>query len=345
MGPDTTLNNIKSHFRKGYQMQIANSALKIDEKRAVEGIEKYIQKLVAERSAKGVLIGLSGGVDSALLATLAVRALGKERVHVSYLYDRDSEKDSERKARLMADWLGLELEIQDIEPTMKEKRIYAPLIMQLSAISGFTSRHFINNSYRLLFAETPFMSSLRQGKFEGHWFKKLVYNFTVRHIAAGFNARHICRREFLEKRAKDQNLILLGAANRSECLVGWFVKDGIDDLPLSPLMGLYKTQIRQIAIYLGLPSEIQNQVPSPDMMKGITDEFAMGISYNRIDIIMDGMDRGLIDEEMISAGVTMKEISRVREMNHLSDWKRKSKHTEPPVDGGVRGGLRVALGR
>ncbi len=185
------------------------------------------------------------------------------------------------------------------------------------------------------------MSTLRQGKFGGRRLKKLVYNLTVRHIEAGFNARHIYRREMLEKRAQDQNWLLLGAANRSECLVGWFVKDGIDDLPFSPLMGLYKTQIRQLAAYLGIPSEVQKQVPSPDMMKGIGDEFAMGVTYSNIDIILDGMDRALSDDEIIASGVTRREIYLVREMNRLSVWKRESEHDKPPGDGGVRGGFRV----
>lgn len=322
-------------------MPSASPLLRIDESRAAKAIEGYIRNLVHKRSARGVLIGLSGGLDSAVLSALAVRASGKDLVHVAYLFDRDSEPESERMARLVADWLGLGLEVQDIEPAMREKRIYTPLIMRISPLSGFATRQLINNSYRLLFAESPFMSTLRQGKFDGHMLKKLVYNLTVRHIEAGFNARHIYRREILEKRAQDQNWLLLGAANRSECSVGWFVKDGIDDLPFSPLTGLYKTQVRQLAACLGIPSEVQNQIPSPDMMKGITDEFAMGITYSKIDTILDGVDRGLPDEEMIASGVTKEEICLLREMNRLSTWKRESEHDEPPVDGGVRGGFRV----
>lgn len=321
-------------------MPSANKLLKIDESRAAESIEKYIQNLLDKYSAKGVLIGLSGGIDSAVLSALTVRALGKDLVHVSFLYDRDSEKESEHKARLVANWLGLELETQNIEPPIHKKRTYAPLIMRVSTLSRFVNRYFINNSYRLIFAESPFISALRQGKFDGHKLKEMVYNFTIRHIEAGFNARHIYRREILEKKVKDQNWLLLGAANRSEYLVGWFVKGGIDDLPLSPLMGLYKTQVRQLAAYLGIPSEIQSQIPSPDMMKGITDEFALGINYSKIDIILDGIDRGLRDEEIIAAGVNMEEISQVREMNHFSIWKRGSEHADPPVDGSVKGDFR-----
>lgn len=323
-------------------MRRADALLEIDESRVADAIEKHIRDLLDQCSARGILIGLSGGLDSAVLATLAVRAVGKELVHVSYLYDRDSEKESEQKAGLTADWLGLELEVQNIEPEMHRRRIHGPQIMRLGGFCGSVGRRIAHNWYRLMFAESPFVSTLRQGKFNGHTLKESIFDHTVRHIEDGFNARHVYRREILEKRAKDKNWLLLGAANRSEFLVGWFVQGGIDDLPLSPLMGLYKTQVRQLAVYLKIPLEIRNQIPSPDMMRGITDEFTMGISYSKIDIILDSMERGLSDEEMIAAGVTRKEISLVHEMNRLSVWKRESEHDQPPVDGGVSGGLRAS---
>ncbi len=327
------------------QMSPAGSPLKIDEQRTAAAIQNHIRNLVEEHSARGVLIGLSGGLDSALLTALAVRALGKESVNVSYLCERDSERESESKARLVADWLGLELEVRNIEPAMRENHIYAPLIMRIIALSHFVNRYLLNGSYRWLCGESPFVSTLRRDVFDSRKFKRRIYNSSVRHIEAAFNARHICRRQILERQAKDSNWLLLGAANRSEYLVGWFVRGGIDDLPLSPLMGLYKTQIRQLAAYLGVPPEIQEQTPSPDMIKGINDESALGISYTKIDIVLDGTDCGLSDEEIIAAGVAEREITLVRKMNRLSSWKRGSEHANPPVDGGAGGDVRMACPR
>lgn len=319
------------------EMSLTSHPLKIDASRAAEKIQKYIQNLVQKHSVRGVLIGLSGGLDSAVLATLAVRALGSDFVHVAYLYDRDSEKQSEHRARLVADGLGLDLEVRSIEPMLRENHIYAPLIMRITPLSRFVNRYLLNGLFRLLCAETPFLLTLRRDGFGRHKFRKLIYNSGIRHIEAGFNARHVCRRQILERRAKEHNLLLLGAANRSEYLLGWFVKGGIDDLPLSPLLGLYKTQVRQLAAHLGVPSEVRNQVPSPDMMKGISDESALGMSYAKIDLILDCTDRGLPEREIFALGVTRRETSHVREMNRLSAWKRASEHAEPPVEGGVGG--------
>jgi len=299
-----------------------NSLLTIDAKYVAKSIEADIQRLADTNSAKGVIIGLSGGIDSAVLATLAVQALGTEKVHVFYLYDRDSEKKSRQRAKLAADWLGIELTLHDITPEMRKNGLYSSVIMRLTALSGFINCCLNTCLHRLFFRELPFLSTLRRASPRSSKIGNLFYECTTGKVEAAFNARHIYRRKFLEQQAKERNCLVLGAANRSECLVGWFVKDGIDDMPFSPLNHLYKTQIQQLASYLHLPPGIQNQQPSPDMVKGVTDETAIGITYADLDIILHGLDNNLSDEQIIAAGATADQISHVRTMNKLSTWKR-----------------------
>ena len=295
----------------------------IDAELEAEKIERHIRELLDVNSAEGVCIGLSGGIDSALVATLAVRAIGRERVCGYYLFDRDSSKESRAKANLMADWLGVELKQHDITPEMRKMGIYSPLVMKLTGVCAFVNRRLNSRLNNLLYSESFFMSTLRRGGFNGSKIRRFLYNCTVGSVEAAFNARHIYRRRFLEQEAKAKNRLVLGAANKSESMVGWFVKGGIDDMPFSPIIGLYKTQVRQLAEYLNLPDEIRNQVPSPDMMKGLTDESAMGITYDRLDIILDCIDRGMSDEEIAARGVREKDVRLVRTMNSLSQWKRE----------------------
>jgi len=325
-------------------MQSPDEVLKIDQKRAAASIEGYINKLKAKHSAQGILMGLSGGVDSALLAALTVRAVGKECCHVYYLPDRDSDASGARMAHLVADWLGLDLKVRNFESIMRKRKVYSPLIMKASVFSRSINRRFLNGINRNLFGESAFLSTLKDGagEFTGNFIKRLFFKATVMHVENGFNARHRYRREFLEKVANEEGLLLLGAANRSEGAVGWFVKDGVDDLPVMPLLGLYKTQIWQLAGYVGIPEQVVEQIPSPDMAKGITDEFAMGISYRKVDLVMDGTDRGLTDQEIMDLGITQKELKLVRDLHKYSAWKRETEHEIPPVDGGVKGGYRVA---
>lgn len=287
-----------------------------------ESIEAHIQKLLDINWAKGVIIGLSGGIDSAVLTALAVRALGAERVYAYHLFDRDSERDSRRNAQLIADWLGIELKLHNIDPAMHKRHVYAPPIMQIISLSGLINRWLTTKLHRIFNSESPFMLSLRKDSFNGNKLKKFLYNNTIRHIEESFNARHIYRRRFLEKRAKEHNWLVLGAANRSECMVGWFVKGGIDDMLFSPLNHLYKTQVRQLATYLAVPSEIQDQIPSPDMLKGIDDEVAIGIDYPTLDTILHGLENNLPDKQIISLGATIEQVSHVRRMHKLSNWKR-----------------------
>lgn len=319
-----------------------NVNLTIDAQLTVQLIEAYLQELVKSQQSDGLLLGLSGGIDSSVLLTIAVRAVGKERVHASFLYDRDSEKASEKKARIMANWLDIKLDIADISPAMKKKNIYAPLIMKLIPYSSLFNR-LIQHSYRFINGEVPFKTSLKIGSHasEGSWIKHLMYNFTIRHIDRGFAERHIYRREVLNTKATQENLILIGAANRSEFEVGWFVKDGVDDLPVQPMTGLYKTQVWQLASYLKLPDEIQNQLASPDMMFGITDEFGIGHNYRKLDVILDTMEREKTDGEMVNHGISKADIEDVRELMLYSEWKRNSLHETPPVQGGVDGNVRL----
>ncbi|MCW8329888.1 NAD(+) synthase [Photobacterium sp. SDRW27] len=310
--------------------------LDIDARKVVEEIKFYISKLADDQNKSCVVLGLSGGIDSAVLVTLIARSIGPERVKAYFLKDRDSEKESEVNARKMADWLGVDLKVQDISPVMEEKGIYTPLIMRLSTMAPSLNR-FLLRMYLLIFRETPFISSLKAGceHVQRNLLNRMIYKLLTVHLEKSFIARHIYRREVIEKAATDLNGLVLGAGNCSEFLVGWFVKGGIDDLPIQPMRGLYKSQIWQLAEYLELPLKIRRQVPSPDMMRGITDEFGIGMHYRRLDEILDYIDRGMNDSEIHACGVTDKEIKYVHDIRRFSDWKRSSSHIKPPVSGGA----------
>ena len=316
--------------------------LRIDEKRTIERFVDYLQDLSEKYATSDVLVGLSGGIDSSFLSTLAVNALGKDSVHLEYLYDQHSGHELRHNARLVSEWLGIELKERSIEPAMREAAVYAPFGMLVTSFSGLLNR-FLHQTYRLVYRETPFISSLRLGSAETSkaGLSKQGFRTIIRQPETGLNVRHQYRRQVLEEKSLERNWLLLGAANRTEWLVGWFVKDGIDDVPIQPLIGLYKTQVRQIAAFLGIPAEVQHQAPSPDMMRGITDEFALGLSYSKIDLILDYLDGGLTKEMLLNEGLLDREIHLVGEMNRLSHWKRGTAHTHPHIDGGISGGLRL----
>jgi NAD+ synthase len=315
--------------------------LRIDEERTVAAVSEYLHGLCARHSARGVLAGLSGGIDSAVLVALAARCFGGRSVHAMYLYDRDSERGLGANARRLAEWLGIELEAESIEPGPGEGGVYASWGMRITRRSPFINR-FLYRLYHVMAGETAFVSSLRAGGEEGERRpRRTALRLVDQYAEALFYARHRYRRQVLEAKASAQKWLLLGAANRSEWEVGWFVKDGVDDLPYQPLIGLYKTQVRQLGRYLGVPGQIREQAPSPDMMRGISDEYALGMSYSKIDVGLDYLAGGLSRGAVKAAGVTERELARIREMKELSRWKRRRMIAPSPVDGGRSGGLRT----
>jgi NAD+ synthase len=325
------------------RLEILNtSLLKIDGERAVEIIRIYLNDLLRQHSARGFLMGLSGGIDSAVLATLAAGATASAAVHAAYIFDRDNENESVTNARRVAEKLGIKLQETNFEPILNQMGIYASSPMQIARGSRTINRllHWV---CRLVLGEHPFMTSLRigSGELNENDFRSGFFKLTCQNVEAAFNLRHQQRRIILERQASENNLLLLGAANRTEWLTGWFVKEGIDDLPIQPLKGLYKTQIRQLASCLEVPENIIRQSPSPDMMRGITDEYAIGIRYHQLDLALDYLEGGIPDQDIKKMGITMKMIERVQEMKRLSSWKRTPTDEHIPVDGGPTSALRL----
>lgn len=295
----------------------------LDEKETCKNIEDHIRRWVNENKVNGVIMGLSGGIDSALLAALAVRALGKDKVSVYFLHDKNSEEDSMNKARLTAEWLGLNLNIGSIEKVMREKEKEAAFFKWLTTMPSFVLP-VISSLYYIVVGETPYITTLRKNEIRKGKLKRWVYDHIMDGVEKMFDGPCAERRVVLEKIAKEKNLLLIGSGNRSEDLIGWFTIDGVDNMPCSPIKCLYKVQVYKISEYLGVPDAILKRKPSADVLKGANDALALGMDYDKIDVILHGIENKLKDEDIMKHGVTIPEIKRVRNIYHLSAWKRKA---------------------
>ena len=230
--------------------------LAINPEKVSSVIVSFLQKKVTEHNKDGIVLGLSGGIDSTVLATLAAEATGHSKVYALHLFDRDSQSKFLEYARRVADRLKINFEIRDISSSIRERGTYEPLIMRAILVSRALNKLIVHLSrllYSLFFRESHYVLSLKRGDPVKRKANKTVYDGVVDIIEGGFNIRHICRREIMEDYALERNLLLVGAANKSESLVGWFVKDGVDNLPIEPLLGLYKNQVRQLARFLNVP--------------------------------------------------------------------------------------------
>jgi NAD+ synthase len=296
-------------------------------------INFLIEKLNDQR-ANGILIGLSGGIDSAVLTTIALRAVGPKHVFTLHLFDRDSQSKFLEHAKGLADKLGIHFEIRDITSLVEETGIYEwPVSGRIAILRGL-------NPLIIRLCKVFYYLMHR-----GHLGASMMNHTTVARsriirklssairfpIMRGFAIKHIVRRQVLEDYAAERNLLLVGAANRSEWLTGWFIKSGVDDLPIEPLHGLYKTQVYRLAYFLDVPSEIIDEPPSPDMFKGFSDETMIGASWEKIDRVLYILMKGLDKEIALVEGVTAGEFYRIKMRYELSHPKREGIRHYPSI--------------
>jgi NAD+ synthase len=327
-------------------MVVKSAYLAIDEERTLSAIGDYLAYLGDRSSTNRTLIGLSGGIDSAVLAATLVHLQGSQSLRAIYLFDRDSSDELARNARLVAEGLGIELETESIEAPMREKGLYDSPAMRITDLSPWFNR-FLVWAYSAWTGETPFLSTLKlgSGELDGRGRKGRSIPQVCVALEKAFNDRHIYRRQVLELKAQEEGLQPIGAANRTEWMTGWFVKGGVDDLPFQPLRGLYKTQVRQLARFLEVPEEVRSCAPSPDMRKGITDELGIGMSYHRLDIGLDFLGGGLPRQAVDAHKITTQELGYIGDLMHYSRWKRETEEKAFPADGGPGSDLRTDLNR
>ncbi len=305
-------------------MKSAKELLTIDARDTAERIENHIRHIVAENRVNGILMGLSGGLDSTVLVTLAVRALGKDKVCVYFLQDRNGEKDSINKARLVADGLGLKLNVGSIDAVMREKEKNAAFFKFISVLPPFVLP-LASSIYYIVVGETPYITTLRKAEPNKSKFRRWLYANVVDGLESMFDGPCAARRVVLEKIAKEKNLLLIGSGNLSEDLTGWFTIDGVDNMPHSPIMGLLKTQVWQLAEYLNIPEEVQKRKPSADVLRGADDTLALGMGFDKIDIVLHGIKHNIPDEEIVEYGLTKVQIEKVRNIYKMSAWKRSDR--------------------
>jgi NAD+ synthase len=313
-----------------------NEYMTIDCERIANNIVEFLrQKKIKERK-DGICLGISGGIDSATVATLATKAvIDPSMVYSLYLPNRDSQKKFRDNAKKLAEKLHINFEIIDLDSLPKEKAMYEPLIFKLLRISSFLNRLGVS-IYKSGHSIPRRRMARRDNYVETGLSGQNHFLTTFKNIASmlfsHFDSRHILRRQILEDYATERNLLLIGAANRTESFVGYFVKDGVDDVPIEVILGLCKNQVVQLATYLGIPTEIVKAAPSPDMLKGVRDEDVIGFSYDKLDKVAYVVEHGLPKEVAFGEGVTPDEFSNIVMLNQSSAWKRESKREFPSFD-------------
>lgn len=246
--------------------------------KAAEEIESFIQSFVQNSGFVGVVVGVSGGVDSALVVSLCTRALGKERVLGLILPDRDSAKESTRLALKLCRELGIEHEVISITSALRKLRVYR-LFPPAWLFPRKVQESYVKGKWQSL-SKDPYIDDLLDRG-----------NETFRKGLAYYRIKHRVRMCLLYFEAEKRNYAVAGCVNKTELMTGLYVKWGDNAADFEPISHLYKTQVVELARWLRIPSEIVERAPTPDLIPGITDEFVLGLSYADLDRILMKMEK------------------------------------------------------
>jgi len=239
----------------------------------VDALIDFIKGVAEDARCKGMVVGASGGLDSAVTAKLCADAVGAENVLNIFMPSAVTPAADHIATEKLSGLWETDHEVIDVQP----------------AIDAFAG---------MLDAGEP----LEKG------------NISAR-----------CRMLILYNRAKKLNYLVAGTTNRSEYMMGYFTKFGDGASDLSPIIGLYKTQVRQVAEIIGVPKEIIKKIPTAGLWEGQTDEGEMGITYHDLDIILNGITLGLPDDEIakdVRTGIS--KISEIRSRAAETEHKRKA---------------------
>jgi NAD+ synthase len=300
-------------------MLLDKNLLRIDAEKTTTRIVDFIRKENAEFGRKGIVVPLSGGLDSSVVAALCVKAVGSSQVIGLMLPERQGNPDAQKYAKKLSSALGIKTRTLPISRVLFALGAYRFL---LSFFPTKRLRDYIARKYMKSTDGNVLIDSI-QGSASS----------LRRKARAVINLKQRVRLVVLYKFAEENDLLVVGSANLSEDLVGLFVKFGIDDeADLMPLKNLFRTQILQLGEYLELPAEILKRPPNPDVIPGVEDKYLdmLGIPSGTVDLILYGITNGMpVEEIAVQLQVDRGKVEDVRKLVHLSEQMRF--HSLAPV--------------
>ena len=296
-------------------------ALCIDPAAASESIAARLRQIVAdELRARGAVVAMSGGVDSSVCAGLAVKALGPERVLGLILPERDS---SDRDLVLAEQWaieLGIEAITENISPILEAAGCYR---RRDEAIRRVVPDFGAGWQCKVGYGGGPAGGAklnvwyLTTRSPDGQTQRVRLTPEAYRGIVAATNFKQRVRKMLEYYHADRLRYAVVGTPNRLEYDQGFFVKNGDGSADLKPIAHLYKSQVYQLAAYLGIPSEIRQRPPTTDTysLQQSQQEFYFALPYAEMDVCLYGRNHGVPAAGVAEAvGLSAEAVERVYNM-------------------------------
>ena len=295
------------------------NTLKLDCARETEIVTRAIRELVLKQLRKhGVIVALSGGIDSSVVGALCTRALGKERVFGLLMPEKESSPETLELSRFVAEHLEIDMAHEDITHILDALGCYR---LRDEAIGEVIPEY--NPDYKCKIVLPNLMDGNKYRIFsvvaqspEGKEIKARLTHSAYLEIVAASNFKQRTRKMLEYYHADRLNFAVTGTPNRQEYDQGFFVKLGDGAADIKPIAHLYKTQVYQMAEYLGVPEEIRRRPPTTDTysLPQSQEEFFFSVSYDKMDLCLYGKNHSIAPADVASAtGLTTEQVHRVYE--------------------------------
>lgn len=300
-----------------------------DPEATIAEITDGLKRVAREFRRKGGVLGLSGGIDSTVVAALAARAFGPRNVLGVLMPETDSSDDTLDLSRLAASSAGIDTVLENITPILEGVRAYERRDEAFKRVipeyvPGWKAKIVLpsvveSESYRIfsMVAQAP----------DGTLYKQRLPLTEYLQVVAATNFKQRTRKMVEYYHADRLNYLVLGTPNRLEYDQGFFVKNGDGAADVKPIAHLYKSQVYQLAEALGVPSDIRSRPPTTDTysMPQSQEEFYFSLPYDRMDLCLYAVDNGVAADQVAQAlGLTEDQVMRV--FADIESKRRMSKY-------------------
>jgi len=304
-----------------------HASLRIDPEVETAKISASLTAYLAQSKRRGVVVALSGGIDSSVVAAVCVAALGKERVFGLHMPERESSSDTVMLSRLLADSLGIDSALEEISPILDAAGCYRRRDDAIRKVCpeygpGYKSKIVLpsvidSDSFRLYSVVVLAPDGIET--------RHRLTPESFLGIVAATNFKQRVRKMLEYYHADRLNYVVAGTPNRLEYDQGFFVKLGDGAADVKPIAHLYKRQVYALAEYLGVPEEIRSRPSTTDTysMPQSQEEFYFSVPHDVMDLCLFGRNNGVpIGDIADATGLTAEQVSRV-----FGDIEQKRKTT------------------
>ncbi|MFO7526872.1 MAG: NAD(+) synthase [Ignavibacteriaceae bacterium] len=312
-------------------MKYTKDLILLDAAEVTESLSRQLRDTVGLKLRKrGAVIGVSGGIDSSVVLALCAKTFGPEKVFAVMMPEKDSSPESKDLAALLCDKFKVPYVLEDITDAVigfgcykrrdeAVKRVfpeYDPLKHKMKIVlkDDKEAKGKINIFYLIII--------FPDGKEESFRLPLAEYL----QIVASSNFKQRSRMSMLYYYADAKNYAVIGTGNKNEHEQGFFVKYGDGGADVKPIAHLFKTQVYQLAKYLGVPDEICSRIPTTDTYSAeqTQEEFFFKVPFDILDRIWYGWEKGFSTDEIAkSLGMLNQEVEVI-----INDVKQKIRTTE-----------------